>query len=320
MKISVALCTYNGEKFLKEQLTSILQQSKAVHEIVVCDDLSQDATLQILQEFKQKFPELFIIKVNEHNLRSVKNFEKAITSCSGDLIFLSDQDDIWKADKVEKMVDKMNQNPHIAVICSSAEIIDESGKVLNALTVWDIPFMAKKKEVQINYFTLLSRIQNIATGATMCLRKDFAQQALPFPTVSGLHHDEWLALLASQQGKFEIMPEKLISYRLHQNQQVGGVMFKNRSTEIQKQIENFSVYAAKPSFRVLKKRLKRLSSAYRKYQKISEAGFEKAWMKKEMRDIIADFNINKNLMAQKFPLQNFILSLADKKNNKRSID
>ena len=88
MKISVALCTYNGEKFLKEQINSILQQSIHVDEIVICDDCSIDSTKEILDEFLQDFPNIFKIYINEINLRSNKNFEKAIKLCSGDFIFL----------------------------------------------------------------------------------------------------------------------------------------------------------------------------------------------------------------------------------------
>ena len=87
MKISVALCTYNGEQFLKEQLDSILKQTQKVDEIVICDDGSTDATINILENYSANYPNIFHIYRNKVNLRSVKNFEKAITLCTGDLIF-----------------------------------------------------------------------------------------------------------------------------------------------------------------------------------------------------------------------------------------
>jgi len=102
MKLSVALCTFNGEIFLKEQLDSILNQSINIDEIIVCDDQSTDNTKQILESYKKDNPDLFKIYYNEKNLRSNKNFEKAIKLTSGDYIFLSDQDDIWKENKVEE--------------------------------------------------------------------------------------------------------------------------------------------------------------------------------------------------------------------------
>ena len=103
-KISVALCTYNGEKYLHQQIDSILNQTVPVHEIVVCDDGSNDQTSKILTQYQTKFPEVFKIHFNTENLRSVKNFEKAISLCTGDIIFLSDQDDIWEENKVEVFI------------------------------------------------------------------------------------------------------------------------------------------------------------------------------------------------------------------------
>ena len=105
MKISVALCTYNGEKFLKKQIDSILSQTIKVDEIVVCDDRSQDGTHDILNGYQSQYPDVFRVFINDENLRSVKNFEKAISKCTGDLIFLSDQDDIWIPEKVEIFID-----------------------------------------------------------------------------------------------------------------------------------------------------------------------------------------------------------------------
>ena len=102
MKISVAICTFNGEKFLQEQINSILEQTLKVDEIVICDDCSTDNTWDILKDYKTNNPSLFQIHRNEINLKSNKNFEKAIGLCTGCYIFLSDQDDIWKNDKVEK--------------------------------------------------------------------------------------------------------------------------------------------------------------------------------------------------------------------------
>src|SRR6476659_477323 len=101
MKISVALCTYNGERFLNEQLESILAQTFPVTEIIVCDDGSTDDTSTMLQQFERRYFNLFKIYVNAENLGVIKNFEKAISLCAGDIIFLADQDDIWEINKVE---------------------------------------------------------------------------------------------------------------------------------------------------------------------------------------------------------------------------
>ena len=104
MKLSVALCTYNGEKYIKEQLESILNQTVAIDEIIICDDRSNDKTTAIIEQFQAEYPDKISLHKNHANLGSTKNFEKSISICTGDYIFLSDQDDIWKANKVEKII------------------------------------------------------------------------------------------------------------------------------------------------------------------------------------------------------------------------
>ena len=135
MTTSVALCTFNGEKFLKEQLDSILNQTVTIDEIIVCDDGSTDATISILNSYKEKFPEIFNIYINEENLRSVKNFEKAMLLCKNEIIFLSDQDDIWEKNKVEKCLDFFKKEEEIDVFCSNAFIINEKGEKLQKHTI-----------------------------------------------------------------------------------------------------------------------------------------------------------------------------------------
>lgn len=100
MKLSVALCTYNGESFLQQQLDSILQQELSVDEIVICDDGSTDRTISIIESYKQRYHyPTFILEQNKKNKGVRKNFEYAISLCSGDIIFLSDQDDVWQCEK-----------------------------------------------------------------------------------------------------------------------------------------------------------------------------------------------------------------------------
>lgn len=102
MKLSVAMCTYNGDKFIASQLSSILDQTIPIDDIVICDDGSNDKTLEIISRIQQENPNKINLFRNPVNLGSTKNFEKAIDLCSGDYIFLADQDDIWKKDKVQK--------------------------------------------------------------------------------------------------------------------------------------------------------------------------------------------------------------------------
>ena len=108
--ISVALCTYNGAQFIREQLNSILCQTTNVDEIVICDDGSSDDTLSIINSYCSK-TDIIRVYQNQDKLGVSKNFQKAIDLCHGDLIFLSDQDDIWQANKVQTFVDYFNKTP-----------------------------------------------------------------------------------------------------------------------------------------------------------------------------------------------------------------
>lgn len=125
--ISVALCTYNGEEFLPKQLDSIKQQTKPIHELVVCDDGSRDATIEILEKFRKSVNFPVIIHQNSSNLGSSKNFEQCLQKCSGEIIFLCDQDDVWMPNKVEIMTTYFQANSHHDAVFSNAQIIDQRG-------------------------------------------------------------------------------------------------------------------------------------------------------------------------------------------------
>lgn len=264
-KISVALCTYNGEKYIREQIDSILEQSLKVDEIVVCDDGSTDQTLNILSEYENKFPDIFKIHINEKNLRSVKNFEKAISLCNGEIIFLSDQDDVWENDKVKIFSDFFEDNQNVDVVCSNGFIIDENSLQQNLYTVWDVPRFLSENKKEINYFKIFATIGNFATGASMGIRKSFVNKILPFPTVEGLHHDEWIALVSSEQKKFAFLNEKLFSYRIHSEQQVGGISYSKDKTSKEKLISRFDYDKKSQLFRDFKIKLRTLNDKERKF-------------------------------------------------------
>jgi glycosyltransferase involved in cell wall biosynthesis len=225
MKISVAMCTYNGAPFIREQLDSILQQTLAVDEIVICDDGSTDETIEIIKAYQIANPKLITLHQNDETLRSVKNFEKCIKLCQGDLIFLCDQDDIWLASKVATHVAYYEAHPHIKVIASNGYCINEQSLVEDCYSLWDVPTFLEEQGHTFDYYELISFVGNIATGATMSFKKDFHAHMFPFPIIKNFHHDEWLIRLASLECQFILIPDKLTRYRIHSQQQVGGVFF-----------------------------------------------------------------------------------------------
>lgn len=234
-KISVALCTYNGEKFIEQQLDSILNQTIAVDEIIICDDCSKDNTISIVNKYIEKKPSLFKIFINETNLKSNANFEKAIQLATGDYIFLSDQDDVWRNDKVEKILRVFNNNKEAEGVFSNADFIDENNnQIYNNLTLWDfVCFFENEKYDHDNLKKLLIYKGNYLTGATLCIKKEVKSFCIPFKTGENFIHDEWLAFQLANRKTLYYSTENLISYRIHSNQQL-GVGFISDTSKIKK--------------------------------------------------------------------------------------
>ena len=252
---SVALCSYNGEKYIHQQIDSILSQTHKPSEIVVCDDGSTDRTPEILAEYQKQYPEIFRTHFNESNLRSVKNFEKAISLCSKAIIFLSDQDDIWAENKAEKIVSFLDNHAEIDAVATNGFCIDENGAVHEKYSLWDAPVFLKEKEKNIDYFEIIL-LCNIATGASMAFRAAIKHEIIPFPVLKDYHHDEWIALNAAIKGRFEFLNDKLFYYRTHQEQQVGGVFFDKTEEGKAKLMRFFDLEPT--SFSILKIQLKML--------------------------------------------------------------
>lgn len=213
MKLSVALCTYNGEKYLAEQLESIAQQTQAVDEILVCDDQSTDRTLDLAQQFLQQGLPLKIYQ-NPQRLGFSRNFAQAIQRCSGDIIFLCDQDDRWYPEKVAVMLSQFTQHPDALLIFSNGELVNAQSQPLNC-QLWQA--LPKPPNATPSLLDLLNN--EWITGAACAFRRELIDYALPIPP----HwvHDAWLGLIASAVGKVKAIPDLLIQYRQHDNNQIG---------------------------------------------------------------------------------------------------
>ncbi len=218
MKISIALCTYNGEKFLNEQLESFLVQTRLPDELIVGDDRSNDATVRLIEDFAKTSPFSVHLKINEKNLGSTKNFEQTILRCSGDLIFLSDQDDVWQNNKIEKIVNVFVENKEVGMVFTNAEIVDEN---LNSVgqDLWHFTFPNERRNV--NLFDNLLR-QNVVTGATMAFKSNFCNEFSPIPfDIPNAIHDAWISLVIAANADVKFIDENLVKYRQHSNQQLG---------------------------------------------------------------------------------------------------
>jgi glycosyltransferase involved in cell wall biosynthesis len=233
MKISIAMCTYNGADFLPAQLQSIITQSRPPDEIVICDDGSTDGTRAVLETFKKESSIPITLHINDRNLGSVKNFERSITLCTGDVIALSDQDDVWRSDKLHLFESVLNKSPSAGIIFSDAEIVDEH---LNPLDrrMWDeVGFDAHRRKLVRTGRALEVLIHGwTVTGATMAFRTNFVKLSLPIPDEIAMIHDGWIALTIAAVADVVAVDETLIKYRQHAQQQIGAPARKETAPEL----------------------------------------------------------------------------------------
>lgn len=201
MKISIAMATYNGAKYLQEQLDSFVAQTRQPDELVVCDDDSTDTTVEILESFRQQAPFAVRIYRNEKNLGYVKNFEKALGLCTGDIIFLSDQDDVWFENKLAVVLQYFHDNPDTMVFINDYYVSDEECKN---------PLFSKLSNIELMGFGE----DWYVAGCSTAIRSRFLDIILPIP--QHIHgHDSWINKLAIFTRKRMIIHHALQLYRRH---------------------------------------------------------------------------------------------------------
>lgn len=252
-KISVAICTYNGAKHVKQQLDSIINQTLRVNEIVVGDDGSSDNTIGIIEEIRNEHTEIeWNIVINKPGLGCCANFDDTIKRCTGDIIFLSDQDDIWDSKKVETIVNWFELNPQRDVVFSNASFMDDNSQPFTEKRLFDVlGINTHTLAIMEKGFYLETFMQhNRATGATMALRKSFVSSyKIDRDAVIGKHqlHDQVIAVAAAADNRLGAINIPLIKYRIYKEQNMGlASWISNPSTftdpyapfHITEQIEN----------------------------------------------------------------------------------
>ena len=201
IRCSICIATYNGEKHIHKQIKSILEQLAANDEIIVSDDSSTDNTIQIIQSFND--PRIKIFKNTNAN-GPVGNFENALSKANGNIIFLADQDDKWRVNKLETHI-KLHHNYDLVI--SDAIVTDEFDTV-----IFDSFFEERKSKPGL----LNNLIRNSYIGCCMSFNKKILKYALPFPPYIHMH-DWWIGLIAEAKGKTIFCDEKLMYYVRHQN-------------------------------------------------------------------------------------------------------
>lgn len=219
--ISIAMTTYNGESFIKEQINSLLNQTYKNLEIIICDDGSTDKTIEIIREYEQKDKRIKLFQ-NEKNLGVLKNFEKAISLCSGEYIALSDQDDIWLENKIEILLHEIGEN---ILIFHDDKLIDEDG------IIQEKSFFKKEN---INP-AKLNNIKNILCdnwilGHALMFPKSLKNKIIPIPQEIE-HFDLWIALVAILQGEIKYINFTLVQWRQHSSNTSGNKLMKRNLIE-----------------------------------------------------------------------------------------
>lgn len=232
-RISVVMCTFQGERYLAEQLRSILSQSVPVQELVVADDGSTDRSLAIVRGLVADYrsvpshPDLDYVELGRDPLvRSAPfgvagNFERALEAATGDVIALSDQDDRWHPERLQRMLSVLDASAAVGLVHGDATLVDAEGQPLG-VTLFEALAVTPGEYAEIDagdgFDGLLRR--NLVTGATAVIRASVRDAALPIPP--GWIHDEWLAVVAAATGATAVVREPLVDYRQHGGNQIGA--------------------------------------------------------------------------------------------------
>ena len=219
--VSVAMATYNGERYLAEQLDSILCQTVRNIEVVVCDDCSTDGTWDILQDYAARDSRVIAFR-NEHNIGSKKTFDQAVSRCRGELICLSDQDDVWFPDHIEMLMEHLTDG--VQIVCGRPLFVDEK---LNTLPKeYDYFRMRHIPQSDMDAARHILLCMNTYQGASMLVRRSFFKYANPIPE-QVLYHDAWYAALACFTGGITYVDKHDLYYRRLSTSLTGGFMARS---------------------------------------------------------------------------------------------
>ncbi len=252
VQIDILLATYNGENYIEEQINSILKQTYQNFRLLISDDCSQDETISIIEKIAENDKRIILYK-QEKNIGYVRNFEFLLTKVKNDIYMLSDQDDVWLPDKIEKSYQKLIHE-QADLVFTDLEVVD---KELNTLyDSFNKHMKLYKKIIKTGSCYKSQYLYNTVTGCTIMSKKKFINFILPIPKESQyIIHDTWIGLIVSIKGKIVYLDEVTVKYRQHVNNQIGArkkdkklKRFDDiRNLFIDSKIELFSVYVENAS-------------------------------------------------------------------------
>lgn len=238
MKVSLAMTTYNGTKYIEKQLDSLRTQTYPFDEVVICDDVSKDGTKEFVEQYIDRYSlHNWYFCQNETNLGFAENFKQAISRTTGDIIFLADQDDEWHTDKIEKMISVYMNIPAVKALACNLQFIDENSHLFIPERVpnWyrNMQEVSKIHVSGIDFLTICN--SNFAPGCVMSFTREIADLYINTNYPLPIHHDWLLALLAASHNGYYYINDKLIDYRIHSNNAI-GVSRAKKSDSAQEQI------------------------------------------------------------------------------------
>lgn len=226
IKVSVAMCTFNGALHIREQLDSLVRQSVRPDELILVDDQSTDDTVRLVREFCDSVTMCVHVVVNESRLGVVANFQKALMIATGDVIFLSDQDDVWEPEKIAITLVPF-KNPSVQVVACDAALVNSKLEPLGA-SLWTSQGFTFRHYDQVfssqSFETLIER--NLVAGMTMAVRRSYLTKVLPVPFP--WMHDGWICLVAASQDALRLIPQELVKYRQHGKNTIGAQVWSLR--------------------------------------------------------------------------------------------
>lgn len=202
--VSVALAAYNGERYIGEQLESILMQLDEKDEVVVSLNDSNDKTKQILDDYQRRDSRIKIYECKEKGI--IPNFENAIRHSKNEIVFLSDQDDVWEKDKIRVVLKSFDRDKEVMAVMHDCFYYDSNLKTI----------LGSAYQRKVYDSTFLNIIRNSFQGSCMAFRRRIIDAVCPIPRNIAMH-DQWIGIVAKKIGKIDIIPDKLIKYRRHEN-------------------------------------------------------------------------------------------------------
>lgn len=228
--VVIILATYNGEKYIEEQIRSIQEQGYQSWCLLIRDDCSTDGTVQLIKRMAVNDKRISLLNHDDSNIGVVKSFgllmEEALKDENTEYVFFSDQDDVWSSKKLEVMLQRFSEIEKLSRVENEAILIHSDLEVVDAtLSTINESFMSYQaiRHESVAAWQVLA-VQNFVTGCSMAINRSLLEQAQPLPTTT-IMHDWWIALFASIYGHIEFIDETLLKYRQHESNEVGAKGF-----------------------------------------------------------------------------------------------